>query len=85
MPDQLTIRLPEEMNRALEAASNRLQRRRSEVVRMALSQFLGLEPQGTEETPAARVRNLIGALDTGIPDLAENHRAYILESLKNGR
>jgi len=83
MTDQLTIRLPDELNRALEAASNRLQRRRSEIVRLALSQFLGLEAQ-SGETPAARVRNLIGSLDTGIPDLAENHRSYILESLKNG-
>lgn len=83
MSDQLTIRLSEELNRALEAASNRLQRRRSEIVRLALSQFLELEPH-REETPAARVRHLIGSLDTGIPDLAENHRSYVLESLKNG-
>jgi hypothetical protein len=28
---------------------------------------------------------LIGSLESGIPDLAENHRKYILESLKNAR
>ena len=84
MSDQLTIRLPEDMNRALEAASTRMQRKRSEIVRLALSQFLDLEPRN-EKTPEARVRHLIGSLDTGIPDLAENHRSYVLESLKHGR
>lgn len=77
MSGQLTIRLPEEMNRALEAASSRLQRRRSEIVRLALSQFLGLEPHG-KAAPADRIRHLIGSLDSGIPDLAENHRDYLL-------
>jgi metal-responsive CopG/Arc/MetJ family transcriptional regulator len=81
--DQLTIRLPEDMNRALKAASARMRRRRSEIVRLALSQFLNIETPD-QETPEARVRHLIGSLDSGIPDLAENHRAYLLESLKRG-
>jgi len=84
MSEQLTIRLPEEINRALEAAAARMRRKRSDIVRLALSQFLGLDPQG-EEAPAARVGHLIGSLETGIPDLAENHRAYLLDSLRHGR
>jgi metal-responsive CopG/Arc/MetJ family transcriptional regulator len=84
MSDQLTIRLSEEMNKALEAASTRMQRKRSEIVRLALSQFLNLEPSGGK-VPSARVRHLIGSLETGIPDLAENHRAHLLESLKHAK
>ena len=84
MSDQLTIRLSEEMNRALKAASVRMRRKRSEIVRLALSQYLDLGP-GHEEKPADRVRHLIGSLETGISDLAENHRSYVLESLKHGR
>ena len=84
MSDQLTIRLPEEMNKALEAASTRMRRKRSEIVRLALSQFLNLEsPRG--KAPATRVRHLIGSLETGVPDLAENHRAHVLEALKHGK
>ncbi|HEX5715704.1 MAG TPA: ribbon-helix-helix protein, CopG family [Thermoanaerobaculia bacterium] len=83
MSDQLTIRLSEEMNRALEAASTRMRRKRSEIVRLALSQFLNLKTPG-DETPESQVRHLIGSLETGIPDLAENHRSYLLESLKHG-
>lgn len=83
MSDQLTIRLPEDLSQALEAAAARLRRKRSDVVRLALYRFFGLS-QEDESTPADRVRHLLGALDTGVPDLAENHRMYVLESLKRG-
>jgi metal-responsive CopG/Arc/MetJ family transcriptional regulator len=82
--DQLTIRLPEEMSRALEAASVRMRRKRSEIVRLALSQYLDLQ-ESERETPEARIRHLIGSLESGVPDLAENHRSYLLESLKHGK
>ncbi len=84
MSDQLTIRLPEDLNRALEAASVRLRRKRSDIVRLALYSFFSLAPANDDDRPSARVQHLLGALDSGVPDLAENHRAYILESLKRG-
>jgi hypothetical protein len=82
--EQLTIRLSEDLNQALEAASVRLRRKRSDIVRLALYRFLELGPDDVGTTPAARVQHLLGALETGVSDLAENHRAYILESLKHG-
>jgi hypothetical protein len=84
MPDQLTIRLPEELSQALEAATVRLRRKRSDIVRLALYRFFALPPED-ERPPSARVHHLLGALETGVPDLAENHRAYILESLEHGK
>jgi hypothetical protein len=83
MSDQLRLRLPEELSQALEAASVRLRRKRSDIVRLALYRFFNLGPE-EDLAPSARVQNLMGALETGVPDLAENHRAYILESLKHG-
>lgn len=84
MSNQLTVRLPEDLSQALASAADRLQRKRAEIVRVALYQFLKL-PRQDGETPANRVQGLIGSLESGIPDLAENHRAYVLESLKHGR
>lgn len=83
MTGQLTVRLPEDLDRSLEEAAERMQRKRSEVVRLALRRYLELKPAGGE-SPAERVRDLIGSLDSGIPDLAENHRAYVLESIRRG-
>ena len=50
---------------------------------MALRQFLN--HVSTKRRPAERVANLIGALDSRVPDLAEKHREYILESLRSAR
>lgn len=83
MQDQLTVRLPRELTVALRQAAERLQRRPSDVVRMALREYLGAYP--TTSRPAGRVRHLIGSVHTAVPDLAENHRSYILESLRRGR
>lgn len=84
MRDQLTVRLPEDLSRALKAASSRMQRRSSDIVRLALREFLGTSsPSGVR--PADRVKSLIGSLESGVPHLAERHRAYIIESLRRGR
>jgi metal-responsive CopG/Arc/MetJ family transcriptional regulator len=79
---QLTVRLPEDLSRSLEAAAKNLQRKRSEIVRMALRNFLDEEGTGR---PAQRVRGLLGSLESGVPDLAEDHRRYVLESLRRER
>ena len=84
MQDQLTIRLPADLRQALKAASRKMQRKRSEIVRLALREFLGAS-SGSRTRPADRVRSLIGALESGVPDLAEKHRAYLVESLRRGR
>jgi Arc/MetJ-type ribon-helix-helix transcriptional regulator len=84
MKDQFTVRLPRELSQAVRRAARRTQRRPSEVVRMALREYLEIGPTRARR-PAERVVGLLGSLETGIPDLAERHRAYILESLKHAR
>jgi hypothetical protein len=84
MSDQLTVRLSPELNRALRAAGRQLQLKTSEIVRMALRQYLAVPgPDGSR--PIDRVRGLIGSLDSGMTDLAAKHRASVLASVKNGR
>lgn len=84
MPTQLSVRLPDDLGRTLKSASRRMQRKPSEIVRLALQEFLGTTA-GRRGRPADRVRGLIGSLESGVPDLARKHRAYVLESLKHGR
>jgi metal-responsive CopG/Arc/MetJ family transcriptional regulator len=79
----MTVRIPKELDQAIALASRRLQRTPSEIVRMALRQFLS--HRVSNRRPAERVGELIGSLDSRIPDLAEKHRDYILESLRNER
>jgi hypothetical protein len=81
--DQITVRLPAALGRTLRRTSRRLGRRPSTVVRMALEAFLLGAP--TTGKPAERAEHLIGSLTSGVPDLAERHREYVLAALKHGR
>jgi hypothetical protein len=84
MDDQITVRLPTPLGRTLRRTSRRLGRRPSDVVRMALEAFLRGAPPA-DSKPAERVGHLLGSLSSGVPDLAERHREYVLASLKHAR
>ncbi len=85
METQLTVRLPADLTDALARASRKSGRRNSDIVRAALREYLNARPAGAGLRPAERVRALIGSLDSGVADLAEQHREYLLESLSRGR
>jgi hypothetical protein len=82
--DQLTVRLPRKLSEALKARAAQMKRKPSEVVRMAVAEFLQLTDQPVEP-PSQRVKHLIGSVETGIPDLAVRHREYILKKLRRAR
>jgi predicted DNA-binding protein len=79
---QLTLRLPAELAAKLERSARRLKRNRSDVVRQALEQFLDIEPQ---TRPVERVRDLLGSVESGVPDLGQRHREYLVQRLRRGR
>ena len=83
MEDQLTIRLPRELNDALKARAALMQRKPSEVVRIAVAEFLQMPEPG--QSRVSRVNDLIGSLASGIPDLATHHRRYLIKKLRSGR
>jgi predicted DNA-binding protein len=74
--------MPAELAERLEEAAKRSRRNRSEIVRMALEQFLEAE---VPERPIERVRDLLGRVESGLPDLGERHREYLLQRLRHGR
>lgn len=84
MKSQLTVRIPAELATALDRTARRSGRRTSEIVRAALREYLRVDSRANAR-PGERVRALIGSVDSGISDLAEEHRAYILESLQRAR
>ncbi len=86
MERQLTVRLPEGLAMQLEQAAVTLSRHRSEIVRMALERMFDEIAEATPaERPIDRVRDLIGAIDTGISDLGERHREHLLRKLTGAR
>ena len=82
MDSQLTLRLPSALSEKLEITAKRLQRKRSDVVRLALEQFL---ETGPEIRPVERVRDLLGAIESGVPDLGQRPREHLLRRIRRGR
>lgn len=82
MEHQLTLRLPTDLAEKLERSARRLRRSRSEVVRLALEHFLNGQ---SEARPIERVRDLLGHVESGLPDLGQRHRAYLLKRLRHDR
>lgn len=85
METQLTLRMPADLADRLAKVARLTRRRRSELVRLALEQFLEQAGPGVERRPIDLVRDLLGSVDSGIPDLGRNHRKYLLKRLRRGR
>lgn len=84
MESQVTIRLPESLAADLDRAAKRIRRKRSEVIRLALEQYLAGESQ-IDDKPFDRMAGLIGSVETGIADLGERHREYLIKHLRHAR
>ena len=85
MSTQVVVRMPDRLVRELDEASQRMSRRRSEVIRMAVEQWVSAGGNAGKRASVGRVRRLIGSLDSGIPDLARRHREYLIKSLHRAR
>ena len=83
MDAQLTLRLPADLASKLETAARRLNRKRSDVVRLALGQFL--EGDVAPGRPVERVRDLLGSVQSGISDLGSRHREHLIARLRRGQ
>jgi len=82
MATQITVRLPEDLSEDLSGIAKRLRLKRSDIVRMALENFIGEVEGRREGTPYDRVKALIGGVATGVPDLGESHRKYLIERMR---
>lgn len=74
----LNVRLDEDLEKRLASEVKRRGLRRSDVVRRILDETL--PPEAQELTPQeriARIRHLIGAVDSDIPNLGTNHEDHL--------
>ena len=85
MDRQIALRMSRQLAAKLDRAAKRAGRTRSELARHALERFL--EDPGLELTtrPIDRVRDLLGAVESGQPDLGQRHRDYVLKQLRRVR
>jgi metal-responsive CopG/Arc/MetJ family transcriptional regulator len=82
MQSQLTVRLPEDLDREVADAAKRLRRKRSDIVRLALEQFLREPHVAEEQAPYGKVKHLLGVVKSGVPDLGSAHREHLVKRIK---
>lgn len=81
---QMTIRIPEEYMTQVHDISLRTGLKKSDIARLAIKDFLerfDVVP-GQEDKPINKASDLIGVVNSGIPDLGRNHRRYILKGMQ---
>lgn len=83
MAQTFLISLPDDLEQALNAQAERLNKSPEEVVLQVLSQQLitSLQSNFIQEADTDPLLRLIGSLSVDIPDLAENHDYYIGKAL----
>jgi metal-responsive CopG/Arc/MetJ family transcriptional regulator len=74
---QVTFRLSGDLSRRIDRLARRAGRRRSDVLREAAEAYVELAEGAGHDRPADRVRDLIGSLNSAVPDLAARHSEYL--------
>lgn len=82
MNSQLTVRLPDTLEKNISSLAKKLHLKRADIVRMALENFVKQAEGDEESSPYDRVKSLLGSVSTGISDLGESHREHLLKKFK---
>lgn len=78
---QLTIRMPEEQMTMIEYIAKKMGLKKSDVTRIALKKFIE-EYNDSTEKPFTKVKHLLGIVESGMPDLGQRHREYLIKKIK---
>ncbi|MBZ0170354.1 Ribbon-helix-helix protein, copG family [Candidatus Methylomirabilis lanthanidiphila] len=85
MGARISVRLQEPLLKQLNREARKRRIRRSDLVREALEAFLSGEVARVDSLPYERVRDLVGSLAGGPPDLGEQHRKYLWDLIGERR
>ena len=78
---QLTIRMPEKQMAMIEYIAKEMELKKSDVTRIALKKFIE-EYNDSTEKPFTKVKHLLGIVESGMPDLGQRHRDYLIKKIK---
>lgn len=81
---QLTIRMHDEYKEKIESLAKKMGLKKSDVARLALKQFIEENVRDDRKVPYARVKHLVGSAQSGIKDLGQRHREYLIQSIRKG-
>jgi hypothetical protein len=59
--------------------------KKSDITRMAIQKFLNEYSNDKEADLYSKAKSLIGVVESGISDLGQNHRKYLIKRIKGER
>ncbi len=81
---QLTVRMPDEYTEKLNGLSKKMGLKKSDVVRLALKRFLDEDSEEIDPSPFRKVKSILGVGQSGIKDLGQRHRHYLIRKIRRG-
>jgi antitoxin component of RelBE/YafQ-DinJ toxin-antitoxin module len=81
---QLTIRIPDKYKKEIDILSDNMGLKKSDIARLALRKFIDENITNQQTTPYSKVKHLLGKAESGIKDLGQNHRKYLVEKIGRG-
>ena len=82
---QLTIRMPEKFLFKIEQIAKKSGLKKSDITRMAIRKFLEDYSSEEEADLYSKAKRLIGVAESGVSDLGQNHREYLINKIKGER
>ncbi|MFH1993635.1 MAG: ribbon-helix-helix protein, CopG family [Pseudomonadota bacterium] len=79
---QFTIRMPDEYCEKIEGLAKKMGLKKSDIARMALKQFIEENLNKDQSAPYQKIRHLLGAAESGIKDLGQRHREYLIKKVR---
>jgi len=81
---QLTVRMSDEYGEKIAVLAEKMGLKKSDIARLALKQFVEENLDNNQGAPFQKVRHLLGSVESGIRDLGQRHRDYLIEKIRKG-
>lgn len=79
---QLTIRMPDEYAAGVESLAKAMGLKKSDIARLAIKEFIANHSADEYDYPYAKAKNLLGVAESGVKDLGQNHRKYLINKIR---
>jgi metal-responsive CopG/Arc/MetJ family transcriptional regulator len=81
---QITVRMPDEYGNKLNKLSKQIGMRRSDIIRLAMKQFLEETDETNRRPPYSKISHLLGIVESDVEDLGQSHRKYLIQKVRKG-
>jgi len=74
--------MPDEYKKKIEVLSDNMGLKKSDVARLALRKFIDENLEQEQGTPYQKIKHLLGKSESGVKDLGQNHRKYLIKKIR---